>query len=146
MALRPLVISGGGLAFAAALPPMLAFGLAGRPDVVRGIALGLVVGLLNSLLLARKLDRAIDGRDPWYALQRTMPRNMLLRFAVIGVVCAAAARTPGIHVAGLVGGLGLSLVVGIFWAAWAVAARWRKEDGLPVYQKVESERGYGSRV
>jgi ATP synthase I chain len=133
MELRPLVIAGGALATAAHLPLVVAFGLMGHADVVRGLLLGLLVGLLNNLLLARKLDRVIAGREPWQRLPRTMPRNMLLRFALIFAVGAAAARLHTINVAAMAGGLALCLVIGIVYSSWAVAARWRKEDGAPVY-------------
>jgi ATP synthase I chain len=128
MRLRPLVISGGMLTAVGLLPLIVAFAAAGRPDVARGLLLGLLVGLLNSLLLARKLDRVIDGRESWQALNHTMPRNMLARFMVIGAVAALAARTPGINVVAMVGGLALSLLVSLVYAAWAVLMRWRKED------------------
>lgn len=133
MELRPLVIAGGALATAAHLPLVVAFGLTGHADVVRGLLLGLVVGLLNNLLLARKLDRAIAGADPWQALPRTMPRNMALRFALIFVVCAAAASLHTVNVVAMVAGLALCLVIGIVYSSWTVLARWRKEDGAPVY-------------
>jgi ATP synthase I chain len=128
MRLRPLAISGGMLTAVVLLPLIVAFAAAGRPDVARGLLLGLLVGLLNSLLLARKLDRAIDGREAWQALNHTMPRNILARFMVIGTITAAAARTPGINVAAMVGGLALYLLVGLVYVAWAVLVRWRKED------------------
>ena len=128
MLLRPLAISGGALTAVVLLPLIVAFAAAGRPDVARGLLLGLLLGLLNSLLLARKLDRAIDGREAWQALNDTMPRNMLARFMVIGTITAVAARTPSINVAAMVGGLALSLLVSLVYAAWAVLVRWRKED------------------
>lgn len=131
--LRPLVFSGGALAAAALLPLVAAFGFTGHADVVRGLLLGLVVGLLNNLLLARKLDRAITGREAWQALPSAMPRNMLLRFALIFAIGAVAARAHTINVAAMAGGLGLCLVIGIVYSSWAVLARWRKEDGAPVY-------------
>jgi hypothetical protein len=128
MRLRPLAISGGALTAVVLLPLSVAFAAAGRPDVARGLLLGLLLGLLNSLLLARKLDRAIAGREAWQALNATMPRNMLARFLVLGAVAAVAARTPGIHIAAMVGGLALCLLVSLVYAAWAVLMRWRKED------------------
>jgi hypothetical protein len=128
MRLRPLAISGGALTAVVLVPLIVAFAAAGRPDVARGLLLGLLVGLLNSLLLARKLDRVSDGREAWQALNHTMPRNILARFMVIGTITAAAARTPGINVAAMVGGLALSLLVSLVYAAWAVLMRWRKED------------------
>jgi hypothetical protein len=128
MRLRPLAISGGTLTAVVLLPLIVAFAAAGRPDVARGLLLGLLVGLLNSLLLARKLDRVSDGREAWQALNHTMPRHMLVRFTLIGVVAALAARTPGINVVAMVGGLALYLLVGLVYAAWAVLMRWRKED------------------
>ena len=128
MRLRPLAISGGALTAVALVPLIVAFAAAGRPDVARGLLLGLLLGLLNSLLLARKLDRVIDGREAWQSLGSTMPRNMLARFMVIGTVAAVAARTPGIHVVAMVGGLALYLLLGLVYAAWAVLMRWRKED------------------
>lgn len=133
MELRPLVIASGGLVTAVLLPLVVAFALAGRPDVVRGLLLGLIVGLLNGLLLARKLDRVIDGREAWQTLNTTMPRNMLLRFALIFAIGAAAARVHGINLAAMAGAMGLYLLVSIFYSAWAVHARWRREDGAPVY-------------
>ena len=128
MRLRPLAISGGVLAAVVLLPLIVAFAAAGRPDVARGLLLGLLLALLNSLLLARKLDRVMDGREAWQSLGSTMPRNVLARFMVIGAVAALAARTPGINVAAMVGGLALYLLVGLAYAAWAVLVRWRKED------------------
>ena len=128
MRLRPLAISGGALTAVVLLPLIVAFAAAGRPDVARGLLLGLLVGLLNSLLLARKLDRVSDGREAWQSLNATMPRHVLVRFTLIGVVAAVAARTPGINVAAMVGGLALSLLVSLVYAAWAVLMRWRKED------------------
>lgn len=133
MELRRMVMRGGGLAAAALLPFVLAFALVGRADVGRGLLLGFLVGLLNSLLLARKLDRVIDGREAWQTLSRTMPRNMLARFALIFAIGAAASRVHGIHLAGLAGGLALYLVLTFAYCAWAVASRWRKEDGSPAY-------------
>jgi hypothetical protein len=128
MRLRPLAISGGALTAVVLVPLIVACAAAGRPDVARGLLLGLMVGLLNSLLLARKLDRVSDGREAWQSLGSTMPRNVLARFMVIGAVAALAARTPGIHVAAMVGGLALCLLIGLVYAAWAVLMRWRKED------------------
>ena len=128
MRLRPLALSGGALTAVVLVPVVVAFAAAGRPDVARGLLLGLLVGLLNSLVLARKLDRAIDGREAWQALNATMPRNMLTRFMLIGVVTAAASRVHGINVVAMVGGLALYLLVGLVYAAWAVLVRWRKED------------------
>jgi ATP synthase I chain len=128
MRLRPLAISGGALTAVVLLPLIVAFAAAGRPDVARGLLLGLLVGLLNSLLLARKLDRAIDGREAWQALNKTMPRNMLARFMVIGTITAAASRVHNINVAAMAGGLALYLLVGLVYVAWAVLMRWRKED------------------
>lgn len=133
MRLRPLAITGGAITMPVFLPLMAVFASAGRPDLVRGLLLGLAVGLLNNLLLARKLDRVIDGRDPWQNLNAAMPRNMMLRFALILTVCIAAARTPGISVAALAGGLGLSLVAHIVYVSWTVRKQWMKEDGVPVY-------------
>lgn len=135
MELRPLVIAGGALAATLLLPLVLAFALTGHPDVVRGLLLGLVVGLLNNLILARKLDRVIEGREAWQTLTRTMPRNMLLRFTLIFVIGAAAARVHGVNVAGIAAGLGLCLVVGIAYSAWTVRVRWKKEDGTPVWAR-----------
>jgi len=132
MELRSLVISGGGLAALALSPFMVAFGLAGRPDVVRGLVLGLVVGLLNSFLLARKLDRVADGRDPWQTLSATMPRNMMMRFALVLVVGVAAARAPGINAVAMAGGIALYLVLGLCFSARAVLAQWNKEDAMLV--------------
>jgi ATP synthase I chain len=128
MRLRPLALSGGALTAVVLVPLVVAFAAAGRPDVARGLLLGLLVGLLNSLVLARKLDRAIDGREAWQALNTTMPRNMLIRFMLIGVVTAAASRVHGINVVAMVGGLALYLLVGLVYTAWAVLVRWRKED------------------
>lgn len=128
-----MVMRGGALSAAALLPLVLAFALLGWPDVARGLLLGFVVGLLNGLLLARKLDRVIDGRDPWQTLSRTMPRNMLLRFSLIFAIGALASRVPELNLVGLAGGLGLYMVLSFGYAAWAVAARWRKEDGSPAY-------------
>jgi len=128
MRLRPLAISGGALTAVVLLPLIVAFAAAGRPDVARGLLLGLLLGLLNSLLLARKLDRVIDGREAWQSLGSAMPRHVLVRFTLIGAVTAVAARTPGVNVAAMVGGLALCLVVGLVYAAWAVLMRWRKED------------------
>ncbi len=133
MELRPLVIAGGAISLALSTPLLVAFAVSGRPDVVRGLLLGLAVGLLNNLLLARKLDRVIDGREPWQRLRTTMPRNMLLRFSLIFAIGAAAAYAHGINLAGLAGGVGLCLVVGIIYSSWTVRERWRKEDGTPVY-------------
>ena len=128
MRLRPLAISGGALTTVVLLPLVLAFTAAGHPDVARGLLLGLLVGLLNSLLLARKLDRVIDGREAWQSLGHTMPRNVLVRFMLIGAVAAAASRTHGINVVAMVGGLALCLLVGVVYSAWTVLVRWRKED------------------
>lgn len=136
MELRPLVIGGGAFAAALLLPLMVAFALAGRPEVVRGLLLGLLVGLLNNFLLARKLDRALDGHDDWRDLTRTMPRNMIMRFALIFAIGAAAARTHTINVPAMAGGLGLCLIVGLVYSARTVLVRWKKEDGSPVYGKV----------
>jgi hypothetical protein len=134
MALRPMVISGGGLTIIVLTPLLLAFAVAGRPDVVRGLLLGLMVGLLNSLLLARKLDRVIDGRDPWQNLDRTMPRNMLLRLALVFSLSGLALYMPGVHAAGLVGGIVLYMIVSLAFAGWTLSRRWREEDGIPVYE------------
>jgi hypothetical protein len=128
MRLRPLAISGGALTAVVLAPLIVAFAAAGRPDVARGLLLGLLLGLLNSLLLARKLDRVMDGREAWQALGATMPRHVLVRFTLIGVVAAVAARTPGINLVAMVGGLALYLLVGLVYVAWAVLMRWRKED------------------
>jgi positive regulator of sigma E activity len=128
MRLRPLAISGGALTAVVLLPLIVAFAAVGRPDVARGLLLGLLLGLLNSLLLARKLDRVIDGREAWQSLGSTMPRNVLVRFMVIGAVAAMAARTPGINVVAMIGGLALSVLMSLVYAAWAVLMRWRKED------------------
>lgn len=133
MHLRRLVFRGGTLATAVLLPMVLAFALSGHAEIARGLLLGLLVGLLNGVLLARKLDRVIDGREAWQSLNRTMPRNMMLRFALIFAVGAAASRVPDISLAAFAGGIGISLVVGIVYACWAVWARWKREDGAPVY-------------
>jgi phosphotransferase system glucose/maltose/N-acetylglucosamine-specific IIC component len=133
MVLRSLAFSGGGLAAVAHAPLIFGFALAGQPDVVRGLLLGLVVGLLNSLLLARKLDRAIDGRDPWQNLTTAMPRNMMLRFALVFAIGVAASRARGVNLAAMAGGIMLYFVVSQVYACWAVLAQWRKEDGEPVY-------------
>lgn len=133
MRLRPLAITGGAISLPVLLPLMAVFASAGRPDVVRGLLLGLAVGLLNNLLLARKLDRVIDGRDPWQNLNAAMSRNMMLRFALILAVCVAATRVHGINAAAIAGGLGLCLVAGIMYASWTVRRQWMKEDGVPVY-------------
>ena len=128
MRLRPLALSGGTLTTVVLLPLVVTFAAAGHPDSARGLLLGLLLGLLNNLLLARKLDRVIDGRDAWQSLGVTMPRNMLARFLLIGAVTAAASRVHGINVVAMVGGLALYLLVGLVYAAWAVLVRWRKED------------------
>lgn len=128
-----MVMQGGGLAAAALLPLVLATALLGHADLGRGLLLGFIVGLLNSLLLARKLDRVIDGRDPWQTLSRTMPRNMLVRFTLIFTIGAAASRVPQLNLAGMAAGLALYLVLTFAYCAWSVAARWKKEDGSPAY-------------
>ncbi|HZS93002.1 MAG TPA: ATP synthase subunit I [Chloroflexota bacterium] len=133
MALRPLVITGGAVATALLLPVVIIFILTDHPEVVRGLLLGLVTGLLNNLLLARKLDRVLRGQDAWQSLRLTMPRNMLLRFGLILLIAWAAARTHGINLPAMAAGLGLCLLVGIVYSCWAVLQRWRKEDGAPVY-------------
>jgi len=132
MELRSLVISGGGLAALALSPFMVAFGVAGRPDVVRGLLLGLAVGLLNSFLLARKLDRVAAGRDPWQTLPAAMSRNMMLRFALILIIGAAATRAHGINVAAMAGGIALYLVLGLCFSARAILTQWNKEDATLV--------------
>jgi len=141
MELRSLVISGGGLAALALSPFMVAFGVAGRPDVVRGLLLGHVVGLLNSFLLARKLDRVADGRDAWQTLPAAMSRNMMLRFALILAIGFAATRAPGINVAAMAGGIALYLVLGLCFSARAVLAQWNKEDATLVRPPAATEDG-----
>jgi heme O synthase-like polyprenyltransferase len=133
MELRPLVITGGAVATALLLPAIIAFALAGHPEVVRGLLLGLVTGLLNNLLLARKLDRVQRGQEAWQSLRGTMPRNMVLRFGLVMVIAVVAARAHGINMAAMATGLGVCLLVGIIYSCWALLKRWRKEDGAPVY-------------
>lgn len=133
MRLRALVVAGGTLTAVVLLPLALTFALVGHAEITRGLLLGLLLGLLNNFLLARKLDRVMDGREAWQSLQRTMPRNVLLRFGLIFAVGAAASRVSGINLAAMAAGIGLSLVVGIVYSAWTVLARWKKEDGAPVY-------------
>ncbi len=133
MELRSLAVSGGVVATAAHTPFIVAFAVAGHPDVVRGLLLGLVVGMLNSFLLARKLDRTLGGREPWQGLSKTMPRNMLARFALIIVIVVAASRANGINVAALACGIALYFIVSLVYMSRAIATRWKKEDGTPVY-------------
>ncbi len=140
MELRPLVYAGGMIAAGLLLPFVVLFAVLDRPDVSRGLLLGLLVGLLNLLLLARKLDRAIDGRDPWQNLTRTMPRNMVQRFGLILVVGTIAARSGSVHLAGLAAGLITALVAGIVYAAWSITLRWKREDGTPVYENTRVVR------
>ncbi len=140
MELRQLVVSSGMVAAALLLPFIILFALLGHPDVVRGLLLGLVAGLLNSLLLARKLDRAIDGRDPWQNLTRTMPRNMLTRFALILGLGLIGVRLSHVNLAGMVAGLALCIVVGAVYAARSTTMQWKKEDGVPVYERARVVR------
>ncbi len=140
MELRQLVVSSGMVAAALLLPFIILLALLGRPDVVRGLLLGLVIGLLNSLLLARKLDRVIDGRDPWQNLPRTMPRNMLMRFGLVLVLGVLGARLSHINLAGMAAGLGLYMVVGAVYAARLTTVQWKKEDGVPVYERARVVR------
>jgi len=135
MELRQLVVSSGMVAAALLLPFVILFALLGHPDVVRGLLLGLVAGLFNSLLLARKLDRAIDGRDPWQNLTRTMPRNMLTRFALILVLGLIGVRLSHVNLAGMIAGLSLCMVVGAVYSVRRVSVRWKQEDGVPVYER-----------
>lgn len=133
MPLRPLVISGGMLAIVALLPLVLACALAGHMDVARGLLLGFVVGLLNSFLLARKLDRVRDGRDPLHALNGMLRRNMLVRFTLIFAIGAAASLVPGIHLLGMAGGIAAYLIISLAYFSWVVVRYCRKEGGSPVY-------------
>jgi predicted membrane chloride channel (bestrophin family) len=128
MRLRPLVISSGMLATLALAPAMLALALTGHADVARGLLLGVAVGLLNSFLLARKLDRMIEGREAWQSLTRTLQRNMLLRFALIFAIGAASAQVPGIHLVGMAAGIGAYLVISLIYFSWAVLRYWKEED------------------
>lgn len=140
MELRPLVYAGGMIAAGLLLPFVVLFAVLAHPEVSRGLLLGLLVGLLNLLLLARKLDRAIDGREPWQNLTRTMPRNMVQRFGLIFVVGVVAARSGSVHLAGLAAGLITALVTGLVYAAWSIALRWKREDGTPVYENTRVVR------
>lgn len=134
MALRPLVISGGTLAFVALLPLVLAFALAGHSDVARGLLLGFAIGLLNSFLLAHKLDRIRNGRDPLHALTKVLRRNMLVRFALIFAIGGAASRVPGIHLLGMMSGIGVYLVISLIYCSWVVIRYCGKEGGFPSYE------------
>jgi hypothetical protein len=120
MELRSLVIACALLAFGTGLPVVVVLVLLGHVDVARGVFLGLLVGLANSLLLARKFGRVIDGRDPWQSLKGIMRRNMLLRFALIVASGAVAAHTPGVSVTGMAGGIVLYLVVSVIYSSGAV--------------------------
>lgn len=140
MTLRPLVMSSGLAAALLLLPFIILLAVLGHPDMVRGLLLGLAAGMLNSLLLARKLDRVIDGRDPWQTLTRAMPRNMMMRFSLVVLLGFFAALTPDVHLLGMVAGLGVSMIVGLVYASRSVVRRWREEDGVPVYERVSLVR------
>ena len=128
MRLRPLAIASGMLVTIVLVPVVLALALMGHADVARGILLGVAVGLLNTFLLARKLDRMIEGREAWQSLTRSLQRNMLLRFALIFGIGAAAAQVPGIHLVGMAAGIGTYLAISLIYSSWAVLRYWRKED------------------
>lgn len=127
MPLRPLVLAGGTLAMVILLPLAIAATVMGHADVARGLLLGCAIGLLNSFLLARKLDRVRDGHDPWEALTKIMRRNMIVRFSLIFAIGAAASYVPGIHLVGMVGGVGAYLVISLIYFTWAVARYYKKE-------------------
>lgn len=133
MPLRPLVISGAMLTSVVLLPLVLACALAGHMDVARGLLLGFLVGLLNSFLLARKLDRVRTGRDPLHALKGMLRRNMLVRFTLIFAIGAAASLVPGIHLLGMAGGIAAYLIISLAYFSWVVVRYCRKEGGSPVY-------------
>lgn len=133
MRLRSLVVTSGTFALATGLSAVLAFAATGHPNVARGLLFGLLVGLLNHLLLARKFGRVIDGRDPWQDLRRSMRWNMLLRFAMIVASGAVAAHTPGVNVTAMACGIVVYVVVTVAYAMWTVVGPWRKEGESSAY-------------
>lgn len=127
--LRGLVTRSALLGGAALLPAVDLCIAAGRLDIARGLAVGLILGVLNSLLLAQHLDRMISGATGVDRLRRSFRTNRNLRFALVLGCSAMATQARGIHMVGLVVGLAFFFALSTVVYCRGVLQRWQREEG-----------------
>ena len=128
LSLQGLVGRAAALGFATMAPLCLVCAIVGRYDIAKGLALGTLLGILNSLLLAQRLDRMISGAEGVERLRKVFGANRALRFTIVLGAAAAATRVHGLHLAGLVAGLGFFFVVSGIVYSRGVLRCWRDEE------------------
>ena len=128
LSLQALVRRAAVVGVAGAVPVCTLCMLVGRHDMAKGLAVGVLLGILNSLLLAQRLDRIISGAEGVDRLKAIFRSNRALRFTLVLGGAAAATRVQGLHVAGLVGGLGFFFVVSGVVYSRGVLQCWRSEE------------------
>ncbi len=110
-------------------PVCLACVAMGRHDIAKGLVAGLLLGILNSLLLAQRLDRMISGVEGVERLNKVFGANRALRFTLVLGCSALATQIRGLHIVALVLGLGFFFVISTVVYSRGVLRRWRLEEG-----------------
>jgi hypothetical protein len=110
-------------------PVCATYSFLGRFDIAKGLAVGLLLGILNSLLLAQRLDRMISGAEGVERLKKVFRVNRAVRFALVLGGSAAATQVRGLHMMALVIGLAFFFVVSTVIYARGVLRRWQMEEG-----------------
>jgi len=127
--LRSLVTRSALLGGAALLPAAGLCVAVERLDIARGLAVGLILGILNSLLLAQHLDHMISGAAGVDRLRQSFRTNRNLRFGLVLGCSAVATQAKGIHMAGLVMGLAFFFALSTVVYCRGVLRRWQLEEG-----------------
>jgi hypothetical protein len=127
--LQDLVKQATVLGLAVLLPICAACSILGRTDIARGLAVGLLLGILNSMLLAQRLDRMISGAEGVERLKKVFRANRALRFTLVLGGSAAATQVRGLHMLAVVCGLAFFFVLSSVIYSRGVLRRWQLEEG-----------------